>query len=133
MNSKNFQNFLYFVVQVGLEPTVAEVRSDLPSLFIPRLLSPIHKGFFCTIVGLTGLEPITEGPKSSVLPLHQSPILQRDLPLSTEAYQQSFLLAISLLPRLGIEPRLSAISLHVLQDSNPHLLNLESRVLTQLN
>ena len=25
-------------------------------------------------VGLTGLEPITEGPKSSVLPLHQSPI-----------------------------------------------------------
>lgn len=46
---------------------MAEVRSDLPSLFIPRLLSPIHKGFFYTIVGPTGFEPITEESKSSVL------------------------------------------------------------------
>ena len=42
-----------FVVQVGIEPTVAEVRGDLPSLFIPRLISPIHKGFFCTIIVFT--------------------------------------------------------------------------------
>lgn len=30
--------------------------SCIPSLFIPRLLSPIHKGFFCTIVGLPRFE-----------------------------------------------------------------------------
>ena len=65
--SKFLKFSIFFVVQVRFELTVAEVRSDLPSLFIPRLLSPIHKGFFCTIVGLTGFEPITEGPKSSVL------------------------------------------------------------------
>lgn len=51
--------FYIFVVLVGIEPTVA-VRVAVPiTLFIPRLISPIHKGFFSTIVSLFGLEPKT--------------------------------------------------------------------------
>ena len=41
---------ILFVVQVGIEPTVAVKVMVLKTLFIPRLLSPIHKGFFCTIL-----------------------------------------------------------------------------------
>lgn len=41
---------ILFVVQVGIEPTVAVKVAVLKTLFIPRLLSPIHKGFFCTIL-----------------------------------------------------------------------------------
>ena len=76
MNSKNFQNFYIFVVQVRFELTMAAVRSDLPTLFIPRLLSPIHKGFFCTIVGDTRFELILTASKAVVLNHYtQSPIL----------------------------------------------------------
>ena len=41
---------ILFVVQVGIEPTVAVKVMILKTLFNPRLLSPILKGFFCTIL-----------------------------------------------------------------------------------
>lgn len=40
---------ILFVVQVGIEPAVAVKVMILKTLFNPHLLSPILKGFFCTI------------------------------------------------------------------------------------